>query len=259
MKFIEAEHPGTSTWNLKITHLKRKNMYRTFIFGFHVKFRGCTIWTLWCHQLDVFVHKFKKRIQKARIWFSNLTSSPNASSGHAAKNRPYQTASTKYNTKSTKSFTFPYAHCSLLQSWLVLGCGLLNGYLNTKANRGPFGVYKGVLFTWKSNQVIPVRPLNHHRGDSLVYHLRGFHMFHGCWLCMAMPCIVLGETRFSTCNRLKGCWTKFRLGMSDSDSALGLAKDLKGWKIHKTSCIWHHRYGRKTKKCVFFWESWPQG
>ena len=35
-------HPGKLTWNLRITHVKRKNIFQTFIFGFHVKFRGCT-------------------------------------------------------------------------------------------------------------------------------------------------------------------------------------------------------------------------
>ena len=34
-------HPGRLTWNLRITHVKRKNIFQTFIFGFHVKFRGC--------------------------------------------------------------------------------------------------------------------------------------------------------------------------------------------------------------------------
>ena len=34
--------PGKLTWNLRITLVKRKNIFQTFIFGFHVKFRGCT-------------------------------------------------------------------------------------------------------------------------------------------------------------------------------------------------------------------------
>jgi len=30
-------HPRKLTWNLKITHLKRKNIFQAFIFEFHVK------------------------------------------------------------------------------------------------------------------------------------------------------------------------------------------------------------------------------
>ena len=35
--------PGKLTWNLRITLVKRKNIFQTFIFGFHVKFRGCIL------------------------------------------------------------------------------------------------------------------------------------------------------------------------------------------------------------------------
>ena len=35
-------HPGKLTWNLKITCLKRKIIFQTSIFGFHVNFQGCT-------------------------------------------------------------------------------------------------------------------------------------------------------------------------------------------------------------------------
>ena len=34
-------HPWKLTWNLKITCLKRKIIFQTFIFRFHVNFRGC--------------------------------------------------------------------------------------------------------------------------------------------------------------------------------------------------------------------------
>ena len=34
-------HPRNLTWNLKISHWKRKVHLETFIFRFHVKFRGC--------------------------------------------------------------------------------------------------------------------------------------------------------------------------------------------------------------------------
>ena len=34
-------HPGKLTWNLEITCLKRKIIFQTFIFGFHVNFQGC--------------------------------------------------------------------------------------------------------------------------------------------------------------------------------------------------------------------------
>ena len=33
--------PRKLTWNLKINPLKRKIIFQTFIFGFHVSFRGC--------------------------------------------------------------------------------------------------------------------------------------------------------------------------------------------------------------------------
>ena len=35
-------HPWRLTWNLKITCLKRKIIFQTSIFGFHVDFQGCT-------------------------------------------------------------------------------------------------------------------------------------------------------------------------------------------------------------------------
>ena len=34
-------HPGKLTRNLKITCLKRKTIFQTFTFGFHVNFQGC--------------------------------------------------------------------------------------------------------------------------------------------------------------------------------------------------------------------------
>ena len=34
-------HPGRLTWNLKITELKRKIIFQTIIFRFHVNLRGC--------------------------------------------------------------------------------------------------------------------------------------------------------------------------------------------------------------------------
>ena len=39
-------HPGKLTWNQKITYLKRKIIFQTSIFGFHVSFRGC-IFIIW--------------------------------------------------------------------------------------------------------------------------------------------------------------------------------------------------------------------
>ena len=36
-------HPGKLTWNLKITCLKRKIIFQTSIFGFHVNFQGCIL------------------------------------------------------------------------------------------------------------------------------------------------------------------------------------------------------------------------
>ena len=34
-------HPGKLTWNLKITCLKRRIIFKTAILGFHVNFQGC--------------------------------------------------------------------------------------------------------------------------------------------------------------------------------------------------------------------------
>ena len=34
-------HPGRLTWNLQITHLERKMIFQTSIFGFHVNLPGC--------------------------------------------------------------------------------------------------------------------------------------------------------------------------------------------------------------------------
>ena len=39
--------PGKLTWNLRITLVKRKNIFQTFIFGFHVKFWGCKVKSWW--------------------------------------------------------------------------------------------------------------------------------------------------------------------------------------------------------------------
>ena len=36
-------HPGRLTWNLQITQLKRKIIFQTSIFGFHVNLQGCTL------------------------------------------------------------------------------------------------------------------------------------------------------------------------------------------------------------------------
>ena len=35
-------HPWNLTWNFKITQLKRKTIFQTSMFGFHVNFPGCT-------------------------------------------------------------------------------------------------------------------------------------------------------------------------------------------------------------------------
>ena len=42
-------HPGKLTWNLKITHLKRRNIFQTFICGYPaVSFRGCNFLKFRC-------------------------------------------------------------------------------------------------------------------------------------------------------------------------------------------------------------------
>ena len=41
---VKRLHPWKLTWNLKITQLKRKIIFPTSIFGFHVSFRGCISW-----------------------------------------------------------------------------------------------------------------------------------------------------------------------------------------------------------------------
>ena len=41
--FLTHFHPRKLTWNLKMPPWKRKNIFQTSIFGFHVNFRGCTL------------------------------------------------------------------------------------------------------------------------------------------------------------------------------------------------------------------------
>ncbi len=41
--FTKSLHPLKQTWNLKIPHWKRRNIYKPSIFGFHVCFRGCRV------------------------------------------------------------------------------------------------------------------------------------------------------------------------------------------------------------------------
>ena len=43
ISYIDAfhVHPWKLIWNLKLTKLKRKSIFKTSIFGFHVNFRGC--------------------------------------------------------------------------------------------------------------------------------------------------------------------------------------------------------------------------
>ena len=41
-KTFEIIHPGRLTWNLKITQLKRKIIFQTIIFRFHVNLPGCS-------------------------------------------------------------------------------------------------------------------------------------------------------------------------------------------------------------------------
>ena len=55
-------HPGKLTWNLRITHVKRKNIFQTFIFGFHVKFRGCNLFK----SKELTLHSSIKIISKRR-------------------------------------------------------------------------------------------------------------------------------------------------------------------------------------------------
>ena len=42
--FCKKVHPRKQTWNLKTPPWKRRNIYKPPIFGFHVCFRGCTLW-----------------------------------------------------------------------------------------------------------------------------------------------------------------------------------------------------------------------
>ncbi len=44
---VKNIHPWNLIWNLKITQLKRKIIFQTSIFGFHVNFPGC----IWNHHL----------------------------------------------------------------------------------------------------------------------------------------------------------------------------------------------------------------
>ena len=45
IKSQEVVHPGRLTWNLTITQLKRKIIFQTIIFRFHVNLPGCMIFT----------------------------------------------------------------------------------------------------------------------------------------------------------------------------------------------------------------------
>ncbi len=61
MAWKQLLHPGKLTWNLKITCLKRKRIFQTFIFVVHVNFQGCMAWpaqkgiieakTHWCQEI----------------------------------------------------------------------------------------------------------------------------------------------------------------------------------------------------------------
>ena len=56
--FSHQVHPWKLTWNLKITQLKRKIIFPTSIFGFHVSFRGCK-WVSWNGSRMMFEQNFK--------------------------------------------------------------------------------------------------------------------------------------------------------------------------------------------------------
>ena len=43
--FFDNLHPGRLTWNLTITQLKRKIIFQTIIFRFHVNLPGCSLFT----------------------------------------------------------------------------------------------------------------------------------------------------------------------------------------------------------------------
>ena len=43
-KTLQYLHPGRITWNLQITQLKRKMIFQTIIFRFHLNLPGCTCW-----------------------------------------------------------------------------------------------------------------------------------------------------------------------------------------------------------------------
>ena len=44
-------HPGRLTWNIQITHLKRKIIFQTPMIVFHVKFRGVYDKNSWKHMM----------------------------------------------------------------------------------------------------------------------------------------------------------------------------------------------------------------
>ena len=51
-------HPGKLTWNLKITCLKRKIIFQTSIFGFHVNFQGCK----WTDYIYVYIYIYNLQV-----------------------------------------------------------------------------------------------------------------------------------------------------------------------------------------------------
>ena len=56
-------HPGKSTWNLKITQLKRKIIFQTTVFRFHVTLPG----RVYIHQEWWLFPKISPRLEKWRL------------------------------------------------------------------------------------------------------------------------------------------------------------------------------------------------
>ena len=57
-------HPWNLTWNLKSTQLKRKIIFQTSIFRFHVKFQGSTVYYCSCESTS----KYQILVWRIEVW-----------------------------------------------------------------------------------------------------------------------------------------------------------------------------------------------
>ena len=70
-RLLLSLHPWRFSWNLKIAQLKRKVIFLTLIFGFHVDFSGCSSWPFWNSRAPTKFWDYTTRI--ITVWNSLLT------------------------------------------------------------------------------------------------------------------------------------------------------------------------------------------